>query len=224
MGRRPAAPGAVVVHTERVEDDGTVASYQVGMVADSDRIARDLHDVVVQRLFAIGLQIEHISTVVADPSVAAALSRAVDDLDETIRYIRTTIFQLQQDHQSLRGGCLDLVAEYARVLGVAPDLEIRGPVDHTVPDRCRDDVLAVLREALSNVARHAAASSVAVEVVASASDLTLTVVDDGVGLPALRVESGLRNARQRAEVYGGTLSLSGAVPNGTRLVWSVPLS
>jgi len=189
---------------------------------DRDRIARDLHDVVIQRLFAIGLQLDHAAHTARDPEIGELISRAVDEIDLSIKDIRASIFKLQNaDSGSLRAAIHGLADEYAVVLGFAPGVAVRGPVEQAVA--CRDDVLAVLREALSNVARHAEASAVEVTVAVTDTDLTLEVCDDGCGLPPQRDESGLRNARTRAVARNGDLALAERQPSGTRLVWRVPL-
>ena len=193
---------------------------QLAVMTDRERIARDLHDVVIQRLFATGLQLQGISLMADDPRVAARIEASVDELDTTIREIRQTIFELQsREGGSLRAALLELAHEYATVLGFAPRVRTSGPVDTVVTDEVQAHVLAVAREALSNAARHASATAVGVEVSVDAHEVVLTVSDDGVGLPADRIESGLRNARLRAEELGGGLDLGANTPRGTRLVW-----
>ena len=197
---------------------------QLAVVGDRERIARDLHDVVIQRLFATGLQLQGVSLMSKDPAVAARLEGSVDDLDTTIRDIRRTIFELQsRNHASLRAELGALAQEYAAVLGFSPTVHTVGPVDTAVPDDVRPHLLAVAREAVSNAARHARAGAIDVTVHADAHAVVLTVCDDGVGLPADRTESGLRNARLRAERLGGTLELEANQPRGSRLVWRAPL-
>jgi signal transduction histidine kinase len=197
---------------------------ELAVVSDRDRIARDLHDVVIQRLFATGLQLQGMRSIVVNPEVGERLEKAVDDLDQTIRDIRTTIFELQhRQGGSLRSRVRALVKEYVPVLGFAPSIRILGPVDTVVSSTVADQLLAVLREALSNVARHALADQAEVEIAASPDELTLTVTDNGTGLPAERNESGLRNARRRAEVQGGVLELAAGDPTGTVFRWRVPI-
>ena len=197
---------------------------ELAVVSDRDRIARDLHDVVIQRLFATGLQLQGMRSIIVNPEVGERLDKAVDDLDQTIRDIRTTIFELQhRQGESLRARVRDLIKEYVPVLGFAPTLRVLGPVDTAVGARVGEQLLAVLREAISNIARHALADHAEVEVAASADEVVLTVTDNGTGLPAERVESGLRNARRRASALGGSLELKPAEPTGTMLCWRVPL-
>jgi len=197
---------------------------ELAVVSDRDRIARDLHDVVIQRLFATGLQLQGMRSVVVNPEVGERLDKAVDDLDQTIRDIRTTIFELQhRQGGSLRSRVRALIKEYVPVLGFTPTLRVLGPVDTAVPTNVGEQLLAVLREAISNIARHALADQAEVELAASAEEVVLTVTDNGTGLPADRVESGLRNARRRATTLGGSLELTPGQPSGTVLRWRARL-
>ncbi len=197
---------------------------ELAVVSDRDRIARDLHDVVIQRLFATGLQLQGTRRRVESPLVAERLDQAVADLDETIRDIRSTIFGLRQTRP---GGLLAevrlLTNEYAEALGFAPLVRSHGPVDTVITGQHAESLLAVLREALSNVARHAEATSVTIEVESSAGQALLRVRDDGLGLPADRHESGLANARQRAGDLGGSCTVEPGDEAGTELTWRVPL-
>ena len=196
---------------------------EMAVVTDRERIARDLHDVVIQRLFATGLHLQGLRTRVDNPDVASRIDSAVDELDLTIRDIRSTIFGLRsRPANSLRAEIRDLVAEYAPALGFTPTVRTRGPIDSTVPDPLRDHLLAVLREAVSNVARHAQAGAAEVEVSLDGDRLSLVVLDDGRGPSAAAPESGLRNVRRRASELGGTCLLEAREPRGTSFVWSVP--
>jgi signal transduction histidine kinase len=195
------------------------------VVSDRERIARDLHDVVIQRLFATGLQLQGASMLSTSPEVTDRLERAVTDLDQTIRDIRGTIFELQrQRSDSLRVELRELVREYAAVLGHTPEVRTSGPVDTAVPDRIREQLLPVLREALSNVARHARATRTEVVVQVTGHGLELVVLDDGVGPGPGGQESGLHNARRRATGLGGTLQITAREPRGTTFTWRVPLT
>jgi signal transduction histidine kinase len=197
---------------------------QLALISDRERIARDLHDVVIQRLFASGLQLQGVASMATNPEVARLLDETVSALDETIKAIRGTIFELQDtQHASLRAEIRTLVRDYVPVLGFNPVVRTSGPVDTAVGAQVADHLLPVLREAISNVARHARATSAEVEVRASASEVVLTVSDDGIGLPEDRIESGLRNARRRAADLGGSLQVLSSNPSGTTLVWRVPL-
>ncbi len=197
---------------------------QLAVVSDRARIARDLHDVVIQRLFATGLHLQGVALLAGGAEIAERLDDAVNDLDLTIKDIRGTIFDLERDRVgSLRTELRGLVKEYATVLGHAPDFRTSGPVDTAVPDAVREHLLPVLREALSNIARHAHATHSEVVVHATAHELSLTVLDDGVGPAPAADESGLRNARLRAEGLGGTLELVAREPQGTSFTWRVQL-
>lgn len=197
---------------------------ELAVISDRERIARDLHDVVIQRLFATGLQLQGISMLPSGSDVAERLERAVADLDLTIKDIRGTIFELQnRQGSSLRQELRTLVREYVPVLGFAPTVRTLGPVDTSVPAEVRAHLLPVLREAVSNVARHALADQAVVELEVNEQELVLTVSDDGSGVPPDRLESGLRNARRRASGLGGSLELRSNEPRGTVLTWRVPL-
>lgn len=197
---------------------------ELAVISDRERIARDLHDIVIQRLFATGLQLQGVAAMAADGAVSDRLDAAVADLDDTIRAIRGTIFELQDRRgDSLRAGVRKLVKEYVPVLGFTPGVRTSGPVDTAVPPALGAQLLAVLREAISNVARHALADSAQVDVSVTPERLELRVADDGVGLPAEVSESGLRNARRRADDLGGTLEVLPVGDRGTVLVWRVPL-
>ena len=195
------------------------------LVADRDRIARDLHDVVIQRLFATELRLEGTRRIAVSDEVRERLDEAVRDLDTTIRDIRSTIFELQHGgDDSLRADVRELVKEYVPVLGFTPLVRTTGPVDTAVPREVGAQLLAVLREALSNVARHADAQAAVLEVAVADDHVVLTVTDDGSGVPADRRDSGLRNVRRRAAELGGSMRLLDEEPHGTRLEWKVPLS
>jgi signal transduction histidine kinase len=198
---------------------------ELAVISDRERIARDLHDIVIQRLFATGLQLQGVAAMAGDGAVTDRLDKSVAELDDTIKAIRGTIFELQDRRgDSLRAGIRSLVKEYVPVLGFTPVVRTSGPVDTVVPPDLGSQLLAVLREAVSNVARHALADGAEVDVVVAADRLELRVADDGVGLPSVITESGLRNARRRAHDLGGTLQVSPVGERGTLLVWRVPLS
>ena len=198
---------------------------ELAVTSDRERIARDLHDLVIQRLFATGLQLQRAEVGATSPVVADIVRQAVDSLDKTIRDIRGTIFELQHHGTgpSLRADVRALVHEYAPLLKFEPVVRTVGPVDTAVPQEVRDQLLPVLREALSNLARHAAADHGEVDVAVEGGEVRLTVIDDGIGLSAGRAESGLRNARRRATALGGLLEVTPRTPRGTSFVWRVPL-
>lgn len=211
--------GLALDRVQALEDREAMA-----LIYDRERIARDLHDVVIQRLFATGLQLQGATALSHDEEVARRLDQAVDALDTTISEIRRSIFELQAPAaNSLRLDLQGLVGEYAGALGWRPTLRVAGPVDTLVPEGVRQQLLPVLREALSNVAKHAHATTTAVEVSVVPGLLSLTVTDDGIGIGATDRESGLRNTRERAEELGGTLTITPASPHGTCFAWSIPL-
>ncbi len=194
------------------------------LVSERDRIARDLHDLVIQRLFATGLQLQGARRLTAEPEVVDRIDRTVQDLDVTIRDIRSTIFGLRHGHEdSLRNDIHHVARDYASVLGFTPAVRTSGPVDSVVPRPIGDHLVAVLREALSNVARHAGASTATVEVVVADREVVLRVGDDGRGLVQGRHESGLRNVRRRAAELGGAVRFLPEEPHGTVVEWRVPL-
>jgi signal transduction histidine kinase len=195
------------------------------VLEDRERIARDLHDVVIQRLFATGLQLQTAAPLAFRQEVASRINAAVDDLDATIRDIRTAIFELRTPvGPSLRADLREATLAGTEALGFRPALDVSGPVDSVVPDELRPDVLAVVREALSNVARHAAATDARVSVYAGGGTLTLTVTDNGAGIGDAVPRGGLVSLRERAERWGGTCEWEPAHPTGTALRWHVPLT
>ncbi|WP_319460914.1 GAF domain-containing sensor histidine kinase [Micromonospora sp. RTP1Z1] len=194
------------------------------VLEDRERIARDLHDVVIQRLFATGLQLQSAAPMNARPEVAKRINAAVDDLDATIRDIRRTIFELRTPMSAaLRTEIREAIEVAAESLGYRPGLELTGPIDSAVPDALRPELTAVLREALSNAVRHAHADRVTVAVKVDAGWVSVTVTDDGVGCEPEAARSGLVNLRERAELLGGDFQLSRVIPHGTEVRWSVPL-
>lgn len=212
-------------------------SEQIALLRERDRIARDLHDLAIQRLFATGMTLESAARGVENPEVTERISRAVDDLDETIKIIRSTIFRLRTGDgvaggRGLRRRATDVVEAAARTLGFAPSLVMEGRVDTDVSEELATQVLAVLAEALSNTAQHARATSVEV-VLEVAGEVVLSVSDDGVGVQSAGEVlaasgratggGGLANMRARAEEHGGGFTISGWHGAGTRLVWRAPL-
>jgi signal transduction histidine kinase len=203
---------------------------RASVLEDRDRIARDLHDLVIQRLYATGMSLEGTMPMITRPEVASRITNAVDAMDETIKDIRATIFALQARDTAgpdLRGDIVALVEEMTPMLGFAPSLRLGAGLAAPVRPELAEQVLAALREALSNAARHASASQVDVTVdVDPDGILTVQVTDDGTGIPAETHRSGLRNLARRAEKLGGELRLEPAHPGapapGTRLEWRVP--
>ncbi|WP_425255902.1 GAF domain-containing protein [Micromonospora saelicesensis] len=193
------------------------------VLEDRERIARDLHDVVIQRLFATGLQLQSAAPM-ARPEVAKRINAAVDDLDATIRDIRRTIFELRTPMTSeLRTEIRAEIEASAEALGFKPHLELTGPVDSAVPDAIRPDLTAVLREALSNVVRHAQCTRVDVVVRVDAGQVTVVVTDNGVGCDPAAARGGLVNLGERASRLDGTFTIAPGEPHGTEVRWTVPL-
>ena len=195
------------------------------LTEDRDRIARDLHDSVIQRLFAIGLSLQGTARLVERPEAVMRIGEAIDKLDETIRQLRKAIFDIELtiNKEGLHPKVLDLVHELRPVLGLLPQVSFSGPVDTVVNDSLAEEVLAVLREALTNVGKHARASQVVITI-AAGDELRLVVADDGNGIgDAAAAGLGLKNLRQRAERRGGSVDLGTSREGGTRLTWHVPL-
>jgi signal transduction histidine kinase len=204
------------------------------LLEDRDRIARDLHDHVIQRLFAAGLTAQSTASAVTDERHRQRLERVVSDLDETIQQIRTTIFQLHGAvapiDSTVRAKVLEVVAQITALLPFEPDVRFIGPIDAVVPDAVIDDLVAVTREALTNIARHAHATQAVLTLTAGPASLILEVIDDGDGMGNTDRRSGLDNLRHRAENHGGTLVITSAASTqrgwpreGTHLRWSIPL-
>jgi signal transduction histidine kinase len=208
--------------------EARLSEQRMRVLEDRERIARDLHDHVIQELFAIGLGIESAAGAPGVPDdVRHRLSGRVEDLDRTIRRVRTSIFALRgtldRTRDELRSAVLDLVTEVTPILGFSPSVQFSGAPGAAATDLI-DDVVAVLREALTNVARHARASSASVDVVASADELVLTVVDDGAGVGDALLHSGTANLRSRAERRRGTCTIAPGPIRGTVLTWEVRLT
>jgi PAS domain S-box-containing protein len=193
---------------------------------DRERIARDLHDHVIQQLFAAGMILEGTAQRSTDPVVTRRVVETVDILDATIRRIRTTVFRLQDSTThptaSIRADLLTVIAEAARGLGFEPDVELEGPIDTLVTPAMGEHLLAAVREMLSNVARHAAASTVTVTVCAN-DTVRVQVHDNGKGPPAdIHAGSGLHNLTARASQLGGTFTFTAAVERGALATWTIP--
>jgi PAS domain S-box-containing protein len=201
---------------------------RLAVIEDRERIGRDLHDHVIQRLFAIGIGLEALhGRAWQDPVIGERLRGAVDQLDKTISDIRATIFDFNRDRTGtgLRGHVLSIIDEAAGSLGFRPEARFVGAVDISVPEEIANHVVAVVREALSNAARHARARAVSVHVEARSDQLLLRVADDGVGMPAdQKRSSGLSNLEGRARQLGGTFFVGAGLEGGTLLEWRVPLS
>lgn len=219
-----AAAAALAIENTRLHQRAS----EIEVLEDRERIARDLHDRVLQDLFAIGLEIQGTARRAEDDALAQRLDRHVEDLDRTIREIRTVIFGFGSGpvmRTALHQSVVDVVAQAARALGFAPALRVDGPIDSAVPDLLAQELLAVLREALANVARHAGATQVEVRVIVGELHLLLEVADDGCGMPVgTGGGNGVRNMERRASDLGGSVAFEPGPAGGTTLQWSVPLT
>ena len=200
------------------------ARREMEVLADRDRIARDLHDSVIQRLFAIGLAMQSTHRRTKSPIIADRLTGHIDQLHEVIQDIRSAIFDLQvgpDASPSLRRALHDTVAELTADATFRTTIRMSGPLD-VVPQSLADDATAVLREAVSNAVRHSTARELTVSISVD-DNLVIDVTDDGVGIPDTVARSGLHNLAHRATAAGGTFSCVRSVNGGTHLLWSAPL-
>jgi signal transduction histidine kinase len=232
-GSMPMAAAAVEMLTSFAAQAGVglelaahrADAQRLAVFEDRDRIARDLHDLVIQRLYATGMSLEGVSARLGDSDNGRRIGSAVDALDQTIKEIRSAIFALHarpgDGRDRVRTTILDVTAEAAAALGFAPALRISGHLDQ-VPADAAEHLAGALREALSNAARHAKAAKVEVTVDAGA-DLVLLVKDDGVGIGDTTRRSGLANLANRAAQLGGTMHTRPGPDGGTELEWRVPL-
>ncbi|MDW8803780.1 GAF domain-containing sensor histidine kinase [Streptomyces scabiei] len=219
-----AAQAAVAMElTERRSD-----AEQIAMLEDRDRIARDLHDLAIQRLFATGMTLQSAGRFIEHTEASERVVRAVEDLDETIKIIRSTIFGLRAHDEAagpgLRVRAVRVVGETAPVMGFAPSLRMEGLLDTHVPKEIADHVVAVLSESLTNIARHARANRAEVVLETDGREVRLEVSDDGVGIPAEGRRSGLSNMAERAQQLGGDLEWTSPATGGTLLRWRVPVT
>lgn len=233
LGRRAFAPADLDM-AESFANHATIAlelsdartdQERLAVLEDRDRIASDLHDHVIQRLFAAGLSVQGAATLAQAPELRDRLTRSADELDETIRQIRESIFELREDDGalSLRERVLAILGQIGPLLASPPEVELTGPLDSLADAGLVADAGAVVREALTNVVKHARAARTSVRLHGTADRLTITIADDGVGLPPEPAYSGLANLRNRAERRGGELEVTRPGAAGTRLRWSVPV-
>jgi PAS domain S-box-containing protein len=216
--------------TNRIEVQRRLAGAQeqLALVAERERIGRDLHDVVLQHLYGMGLGVQALAA--TEPAVAERLDTVVAEVDDIISEVRTIVFTLGDSgaQGSLGQELADVVAQARRVLGFTPALRLDGPVDSVLTPEIRSEMISSMREALGNVARHASASQAGVRVAVDHRDVVMSVSDDGVGPPddvdRLRGGHGLRNLRRRAEHLGGTCTLTRGHRGGAVLTWSVPFA
>lgn len=222
-----AAAAGVAIENARLHE----RLQELAIIEDRERIARDLHDRVIQRIFAAGMGLQAAERLVTQPQAAERIAAAIDELDATMREIRATIFALGQ---SAATGLTEEIHRAARdardLLGIPVEVHLDGPVDQIVPVAVGEHLLAALGEALTNVARHARARRVDV-VVTAGPDLTLRVLDDGDGCPPPTDAAphppghgrGLDNLARRAEGFGGRCRLLPRPEGGSVLEWQVPL-
>jgi PAS domain S-box-containing protein len=217
-----AAQAALAFEFERARSDREA----VMLAGDRDRIGRDLHDQVIQRIFAAGMGLQSALGLIDRPRAREKVSEAIDALDETVREIRNTIFSLSRsddDDHLLSSQVIDVAKQADTALGFDSTVGFEGPIDVGVPEHIVPHVLAVVREALSNVARHAGATAVRVRIVLTGDDLLVAVIDNGVGIKAPTRSSGLANLEERARLFGGIFTVSPTRDGGTRLEWRVSI-
>ena len=198
------------------------------ILGDRDRIARDLHDLVIQRLFAAGLSMQSLRRFTNDPVALDRINSVTTELDATIRELRDTIYSLRgmsQTTGTLSSRILAVIKDAAEALPFAPRIRLSGPIDAPeVTEELRGNLLAVLSEGLSNAARHAGATTIDIAVKAEGGQIRIVIADNGRGFSALVRRSGLDNLRRRADLCGGKFTVKSAPGEGTRLRWSVPIT
>jgi signal transduction histidine kinase len=213
-----AGHAAVAMELARARAD----QVMLAQAEDHDRIAGDLHDHVIQELFALGMKLQgHAAR--SDPATAGRINGYADTLDEVIRKIRASIFGLQQPRQapaSLQARVMEIIEEHAPQLGFTAGVSFAGPPGPEPGQALAHDILAVTREALSNCARHARATAVTVSLACQDGLITLDITDNGRGLGAPARSSGLTSMRRRAERNGGALQITAPPGGGTRLTWT----
>jgi signal transduction histidine kinase len=202
------------------------AARELDVFGDRDRIARDLHDHVIQRLFAVGLSMQSTQRRTKSPELQKRLGDSIEQMHEIVQEIRTAIFDLHGGavgEPRLRHRLHDAVAELTDDAPVHPAVTMSGTLD-TVPAQLAEHVEAVVREAVSNAVRHAEASTLSVSVAVKDNVVRVVVVDDGKGIPADVSPSGLGNLRERAEAAGGQFTIEAGTGGGTKLEWSAPVA
>lgn len=215
--------------TERLRAESVLrtTSDLLTLAGERERIARDLHDTVLQRLFGLGLELQATAIRAQHDALTDRIEHAVDEIDLIIREIRTAVFTLGSAGRdgSLGQELSTVTAQAKRVLGYSPRVRMDGPVETATTPEVRTELMASLREALTNVARHANATEAEIELVAT-DLLTLRVLDNGRGVPSefdTNSGNGLRNMAERAKLLGGGCSLRARPERGTELQWWVPL-
>jgi signal transduction histidine kinase len=217
-----AVAAGIAIENTRLHERVRVLS----VLDDRDRIARDLHDRVIQRVFAVGMSLQGAVRLPGRDQIVERVNKAVDDLDTTVTEIRTAIFELGDKAIAggLRHSVLELTSEMASSLGTRPEITFHGSIDNAIPQNIADNLLAVLREALTNAGKHAQATNYTVTL-SVAEDVSLEVRDNGTGIElpeAFGAGLGLVNLRSRAEKLGGSFEILPG-DDGTRLLWRVPV-
>jgi signal transduction histidine kinase len=191
---------------------------------ERERLARDLHDTVIQRLFGVGLALQITLPAIVDEHVRNRINNVLDELDTTIHEIRTTIFEIDQDQtgdQTLEERVYALSSEVESRLGVHVDVKIASGIDNDVGPRCAQNGVQALREILSNVVRHSQASAVEVKVDTSNDLIEIIVRDNGVGFtPNVGSGRGVRNLSSRARELGGNCTIKSIIGGGTTVRWT----
>jgi signal transduction histidine kinase len=218
-----AQAAGIAIQTSRLHDQVRILS----LLDERDRIARDLHDRVIQRIFAVGMTLQGVSRMPDPTQARGRIDRAVDELDATIAEIRSTIFELGESSLpgGLRQSVVQLCEEMAPSLGARPELSFHGTIDNTIPRQTADHILAVVREALTNAGKYADATVYRVVLRVEGDDVVLEVSDNGAGFDPAATDGGLglMNLRNRAEKLNGSLQVLSRPGEGTRMVWSVPV-
>ncbi|WP_104137647.1 MULTISPECIES: GAF domain-containing sensor histidine kinase [unclassified Cryobacterium] len=238
LSRAPSSAGFSLTDVEMSAVFGTQVSLALelatvhrmreeqAVLGDRDRIARDLHDLVIQRLFAAGLSMQSLRRFTNDPVALDRINAVTTELDETIRELRDTIYSLRgmaQDTGTLSSRILAVIKEGAQGLPFAPRIRLSGPIDGPLADDLRSNLLAVISEGLSNAARHAQATSIDISVDAQGERIKLVIADNGIGFSKPARRSGLDNLKERAALLDGKFSVRSTLGEGTRLRWSVPV-
>ena len=203
-------------------------AQEVAVYEERDRLARDLHDTVIQRLFAVGLSLQSMASTPSAERIVDGLGGAIRDIDDTIRQVRTTIFGLGSAGfgRGIRATVLSLVRELTPVVGSNIEVSFHGPVDSAIPDRVAEHLLATVREALTNIGRHAEATEARLDLTVEKGVCSLEVVDNGRGIgdqPSGQGGLGLVNLRSRAEKLHGSFTVESPAGGGTSLTWQVPV-
>ena len=236
VGRQPFSAAdldlaaAFAVHAAIARELAAARADQqrLALLKSRAQVARDLHDQVIQRLFAAGLTMQSVAVTAATPELTDRLEGVIENLNETIRQIRTSIFQLQSSDAApsgIQAIVVEIIDQLAPDLGFVPTVRFSGPIDTVVAAAELDAVAAVVREAVTNVAKHAQATRLDVELSVDLNQISVDVSDNGVGLGLIDSprRSGLDNLSRRADIWGGSLTLTANEPHGTRLVWSIPI-